>query len=243
MIFDDSTHQLSPLVTNQKSTMHKSTSALHDITEIPHPVSPTHRPLSGTQSLAYQPYPGSNSYIMDSNRSYYSDLNDSFIGEYDHSPRSSVASLDYDDSGLKVNLTDEFLQHYSQRKSSPNALQYGRRSYDHGPYQNHVPVSPLSKQRHSPPENFYSPSGLRNSYRSSASTLSPEPYLPGMYGHSNLPSRSRPQSTHSITTTPPMTDPHQNRSNSQPPHNIPFRETEMNLEEALMMDQDEGTLV
>ena len=234
MIFDDSTHQLSPLVTNQKSPMHKSTSALHDITEIPHPVSPTHRHLTGTQSLAYQPYPGSNSYIMDSNRSHYSDLNDSFIGEYDCSPRSSV------------NLTDEFLQHYSPGKSSPNALQYGRRSYDHGPYQNHVPISPLSKQRQSPPENFYSPSGLRNSYRSSASTLSPEPYLPGMYGyqqHSNLPNRSRPQSTHSITTPPPTTDPHQNRSNSQPPHNIPFRETEMNLEEALMMDQDEGTLV
>lgn len=259
MIFDDSPQQLSPLVSTQKSPLHKSTSALHDISELPRLPSPSsHRQLTGTRSLAY---PGSTSYLTDSNRSfnssYYSDLNDSF---YDPSSRASVASLGtsrYDESAIRGgNLADDLLQHYTHEKqSSPNGtpqrMPHGRSSLDgrSSYYPPTVPTSPYNQPSRSSPESFFSPTNHRSSYRSNSGAFSPEPIPPSSYPYhvpSSLSMRQRPHSTHSSGTPPPPGSFDYQRASSQPPHslhNLSFKEREMDLQEALMMDQDEGTLV
>ena len=236
MIFDDSS-QFSPLVTaNQKSPLYKSTSALHDVNELPRPLSPSaHRQLTGTRSFAYPPV----TYLSESNRSfnssYLSDINDSsYVGSLDRSPRSSVASLGsnrYDDVGLRGgNLTDDFLQHYTtqhNRQSSPvNNVSHGRSSLDSR-------ISSHYTQPHmrSSPDSLYSPQH-RSSYRSSAVMFSPEPVPPNPYQTSN----TMRHSTHSTGTPPPHSF-----ERGAPHHKM--KDREMDLQEALMMDQDEGTLV
>ncbi|XP_003382747.1 PREDICTED: FERM domain-containing protein 4A-like isoform X2 [Amphimedon queenslandica] len=235
MIFDDSPQQFSPLITNQKASLHKSTSALHDVTEMPRPSSPpsTHRQLSGSRSAAYHghsPYlpPGDRSH----HSSYMSDLNDSFIGtdQQQRSPRTSVTSFGsgrYDPDALRGGslAADDISHHYSRNKQSSPI--HGRLSLDNrspgGPYYN-------QHQLRSSPELMNSPSH-RSSYRSSAGLFSPEP------PHLATGARSRPQSSHSTGTPPPQgIEYHSQRGGIR-------NNREMDLQEALLMDQDEGTLV
>jgi hypothetical protein len=226
IIFDDpSPHNFSPLVSNsQRSHHHKSTSALHDINELPRPSSPPiHRQLSSTRSTGFSYYTESSP-----NKSYnsqLSDLNDSYYlgGSLERSPRPSISSTGssrYEDSGLRMsNLTEDLLHHYTPNRSS-------------GHY--------VSSQMRSSPESLHTPSSRPNSgYRGSTGVFSPEPLPP----NSVSILRQRPQSTHSLGTPPPS-NPY-DRANSQPPHpNMGmFKNRELNLEEALLMDQDEGTLV
>ena len=235
MIFDDPSQQFSPLITNQKASLHKSTSALHDVTEMPRPPSPptAHRQLSGSRSVAYH---GLSLYYPPSDRShhssYMSDLNDSFIGtdQQQRSPRTSVTSSGsgrYDPDALRAgNLADDMIHHYSRNKQSSPI--HGRLSLDNrspgGPYYN-------QHQLRSSPESMNSPSH-RSSYRSSAGLFSPEP------PHLTTGARSRPQSSHSSGTPPPQgVDYHSQRGGGI------RNNREMDLQEALLMDQDEGTLV
>lgn len=252
MIFDDTPHQLSPLVTSQNSPLHKSTSALHDITEMPRPISPSaHRHITGTRSLAYPPGP----YQMDRSfsSSYTSDFNDSFPqsimtgGSLDRSPRATSSGSRYlDESALRGgNLTDDVLQHYSPHGKTSSPGSHGRSSLDSRGY---YPTSGTGNQQvRSSPDSMYSPSHHRSSYRSSAGLLSPEPMTTAhsypLPPPTNLQARSRPQSSHS-TGTPPPSD-RQVRGSAG---GMPFKDREMNLQEALLMDQeftdqDEGTLV
>lgn len=244
MIFDDSSHQFSPLITNQKSSLHKSTSALHDVTEMPRPPSPpsAHRQLSGSRSLAY--HGGNSPYYPTSDRShhssYLSDLNDSFAGtdQQQRSPRTSLASnnssrYDPDISAGVIrggNLPDDVIHHYSRNKqSSPIHGRSSIGSSASGYY---------NQQLRSSPESMFSPSH-RASYRSSAGLFSPEP------PHVSASGRSRPQSSHSTGTPPPMQglDYHHQGGSGQRGTLVQRKDREMDLQEALLMDQDEGTLV
>ena len=255
MIFDESNHQISSLVSTPKSPMHKNASSLQDVTEIHKPFSPnpvsTHRFLSGSHSVAYpSPYQGSNSaYLSDSNRSFststglYSvDSQESFLRDYNRSPHGSATLpvLRYEDPIHRGALyQDDYRQPFTPNKSSsPNGTPY-HKSHDPGIlFQTHaaitIPQHPTG-HRNSSPDAVYSPN-IRNSFSSSRGTFSPEPPL--SYSQVGLP-RTRPNSTHSRGTTPPQ-EPFQNQRN---PRGISYKEKEMDLQEALMMDQDEGTLV
>lgn len=247
MIFDESNHQISPLVLNQKSPMHKSVSSLQDVTEIRRPTqvsSTPHRHLSGTQSLAYPPQ------TYDSNRSPFSNHgNDTSHDNMLHNkfPPHTSASLPghahegsihyHQNQDYRVPFTPSMT---NSPNHNPGGQPYHRSSHDAAFPSTHatisVPSHPLG-HRNSSPDNLYSPN-YRSSYSGSSSrgggNFSPEPSL----GYSP---RSRPHSTHSRGTPPPSIDPFQNPRNSR---GISYnKDKEMDLAEALLMDQDEGTLV
>lgn len=260
MIFDESNHNISPLVLSPKSPVHKTASSLQDVTEMhktrplsPNPIS-THRHLSGSQSLAYpSPYQHSNSpYFSDSNRSFSTstglnaDSHEGFFRDYNRSPHGSATmpNMRYEDPMHRAAIfQEEYRQPFTPSKSSsPNGTPYHRSSYDSGvSFQTHatimIPQHHQPGHRNSSPESFYSPN-----VRTSRGAFSPEPPLSFNYQNQVSSPRTRPHSTHSRGTTPPqMGDSYQSQRNSR---GISYnKEKEMDLQEALMMDQDEGTLV
>ncbi len=251
MIFDESNHQISSLMSTPKSPMHKNASSLQDVTEIHKPFSPnpvsTHRHLSGSQSLAYTAPSYQAPYFSDSNRSISTTTglynNDSYRST--HGSATLPATMRYDDSFHRGNsYQDDYRQPFTPSKSSsPNNTPY-HRTHDPGIlFQTHaaitIPQYPPTSHRNSSPDAVYSPN-IRNSY-SSRGTFSPEPPL--SFSYQNPPAgspRTRPHSAHSRGTTPPQ-ELYQNQRNSR--GGISYKEKEMDLQEALMMDQDEGTLV
>ena len=259
MIFDESNHQISPLVSNQRSPIHKTANMLHDITDIHRPISPnpisTHRHLTTTQSLSYTPQQGSNSYFSDSNRSishgsglYNAESNDSFLRDRNRSPRGSAATLPNMRHDGSMYSHDDYRQHFTPgMSSSPNSTPSHHRSHDPSVVQTHATITiPQYSQAHrnSSPDSLFSPSNVRSAYRSSGSAFSPEPPSSsyGYQNQTNLP-RQRPHSTHSMQsrgTPPPQGQDFYPRN----PPSVGYKEKEMDLQEALLMDQeDEGTLV
>lgn len=230
MIFEDSSIQLSPLVSSQRSVLHKSASALHDVSEMPWPRSPAsvHRPLMGTQSQIYPPQSGS--FLTPENiRSYstFSEGESSVLMDYDNSPRASFASLPgshLDDSALRgSNLADELIQHYS-RDRQQRSPSYGlRKSSD----PNHHHSSPHALHARSSSPNVSSCStSLRSSF-ASAGPFSPEMATPGSQSfssfsstHQSFPSglsqrQMRPSSTSAHNTPPPNWGVHNDTAFSQ----------------------------
>ena len=252
MIFDDSNHQISPLITPPKSPAHRTASSLQDVTEMhkhrplsPNPIS-THRHLSTSQSLAYS-YQGSSSHFSDSNRSYSTNTGLYESPDYNRSSHGSATlpvNMRYDDSMLHRTgggHLDDYRQPFAPSKSSsPNGTPYHRPHESNMPFQTHATITIPQAHRNSSPDALYSPN-IRSNYaqQSRGGTFSPEPY-----GYQNqVTSRSRPLSTPSAQTrgnTPPLMESYQNQRNSR---GSSYKDKEMDLQEALMMDQDEGTLV
>lgn len=262
MIFDESNHQISPLVLNQKSPMHKSVASLQDVTEIRRPmlissnVPSSHKHLSGTQSLAYPPQSYDSNRSFDAGNPHHGSNefhHDNILREHNKFPpqsSSSMPSINPVGSHTPGGGANMYQEQYRipfipSMSNSPNSTPYHRSSHD-STFQTHatitVPSHPMG-HRNSSPDNLYSP-GLRSSFNSSrGGNFSPEPSSGyGFQNQLNSP-RSRPHSTHSRGTPPPPmggVDQFQNPRNSR---GIGYKEKEMDLAEALMMDQDEGTLV
>ena len=275
IIFNDSntaTSQFSPLLTTQRSPHRKSSSALHDFSELPRPrspVPPSHRRVSGSQSLGYPSQPASSSSTWKSDRSlnttYYE--GDSVVSapylEYDNSPRSSVASLNTSRLDDPHSRPEDLIHQFSRGRphdSPPPVAGYPQyavaRKSSAGSYE----ASPLSSTGRTSSPDLLSPS-VRNSFRSSRGAT-PEP---AMHAHHSVPGLHtqpltsspmlnsrvpRPPSTHSNETTPNWSRPpsQQQRGGSLPPQ--PAAGTsrtsarEIDIHEALRMDPtDEGTYV
>ena len=182
---------------------------------------------------------------------------DSFVKDFNRSPHGSAtlpANMRYEPDpvvhrgggGMQLN---DYRQPFTPGKSSsPNSTPY-HRSHDPGgggmAFQTHavitIPQHNPMGHRNSSPDTIYSPN-VRSSYTSSHGTFSPEPPVHYNFQNPVGSPRTRPHSTPSAQPrggTPPMMDPYQNQRNSK---GIGY-DKEMDLQEALMMDQDEGTLV
>ena len=263
IIFNDTTtSQFSPLLTTQRSPHRKSSSALHDFSELPRPrspVPPAHRRVSGTQSLGYPSHAPSWKSDRSLNTSYYSEGDSAapYLTEYDNSPRSSVASLNtsrLDDPAHS--RTDELIHQFSRGRahdSPPPATGYPQynaaRKSSAGSYE----ASPLSSTGRTSSPDLLSPS-IRNSFRTSRGGT-PEPMTahhstPGLHTSSPMPNTRglRPPSTHSNDTTSNWSRPpsQQQRGGSLPPPAAGSAKItrEIDIHEALRMDPtDEGTYV